>query len=61
MTKHLLTKQQREAGLDTFEDDHCVYIKDTMTGKVVVVLGCLTTIEAIQEAASDYLVKRLAE
>jgi lactate dehydrogenase-like 2-hydroxyacid dehydrogenase len=59
MAKHLLTKEQRAAGLDTYEDEHFVYILDTRTSKVVAVFSAAgAAIEAIQQAAEDYLKER---
>ena len=55
MGNHILTKEQREAGLDTHEDDHNLYITDTATGKTVAVLGNHATIREIQIAANYYL------
>ncbi len=33
MKKNLLTKQQRDAGLGTFEDDHNLYLEDYQADK----------------------------
>ncbi len=68
MTKHILTKDQRASGLDTREDDHNLYIIDTNTrlelpganlDRVVAILTTSgATIQAIQTAANDYLIRR---
>jgi len=58
MTKHILTKEQRDAGLITQEDDHLLYIIDSNTGKVVNVFSDLAKIEYIQQAVNDYLINK---
>jgi len=58
MEKHILTKEQREAGLDTHEDDHNLYITDTATGETVAVLGNHATIKEIHIAANYYLIEK---
>mgnify|MGYP001616544381 CR=1 FL=1 len=57
MVKHILTKEQREAGLRTWEDDHNIIIYDTNI-KRVAVFGTHATIQEIQKAANDYLAER---
>ena len=60
MIKHILTKQQRAAGLDTWEDDHYLYIEDSKDEyKLVAVFSSTgTIIKGIQQAADEYLLKR---
>ena len=64
MTKHILTKEQRAAGLIHFEDDHNLYIIDTVTSlgqppiQVAVFSSSGATIQEIQKEANDYLIKR---
>ena len=62
MTKHILSKQQRLAGLDTFEYGHNLYLQDmtldTNIREYVAVFGTHATIQEIQKAANDYLIGR---
>jgi hypothetical protein len=58
MREHILTKEQRDAGLDTYQDDHNIYIEDIVTGQVIAVLGYRSPVQVIQQAANDYLIKK---
>ena len=68
MIKHILTKDQRAARLDTFEDDHTLYIVDTTSKapegcvgfeEIIAVFSASgATIQEIQQAANDYLIER---
>ncbi len=70
MTKHLLNKQQRDAGLGTFEDDHNLYLTDMPLyvhpgfprlnhPSVVAMFNSSTvTIKELQREADEYLIKR---
>ena len=65
----VLSKQQRAAGLDTREDDHNLYIIDTLIrlpvtpgynlDKVVAIFSATkATIQAIQASAENYLIEK---
>ncbi len=63
MIKHLLNKQQRDAGLSTMEDDHTVTLVDTTLfftkDEIIARFNSSTvTIEEIQTSADEYLIDK---
>ncbi len=67
MTQHILTKQQRAAGLESLIDGDRIILIDTTRASqhdsttyhhIINVLPSTATIQEIQTKASDYLIMR---
>ena len=55
ITKHILTKEQRDKGLQVIEpDDHFVLLT-TQEGKIIQAFNRHTTVQNIQEEAQKFL------
>lgn len=67
MEKHILTKQQREAGLTILEHEDFLFILDSTKhdksgqNETIAIFGTHATIQEIQKAANDYLVIKAAQ
>lgn len=61
MTKHILTKEQRAAGLETTEEEDFLYLIDTSKSpniRVAAFYAVSVKIPEILRAANDYLITR---